>query len=100
MRELAHIVERAIVLTRGDEIDLEHLPIDVAGAVPPPPSKQAGLRPLTEAAKEFERAYLLQALTLTHGRRAGAAELLGISRKNLWEKLRMHGIGGGPTPES
>jgi DNA-binding NtrC family response regulator len=100
VRELAHIVERAIVLARGDEIDLEHLPTDVTGTSSLPPKKQAGLRPLTEAAKEFERAYLLHALSLTRGRRAGAAELLGISRKNLWEKLRMHGIGGGPAPES
>jgi two-component system, NtrC family, response regulator AtoC len=99
VRELAHIVERAIVLARGDEIDLEHLPADVSDAALLPPS-QVGLRPLTEAAKAFERAYLLHALSLTRGRRAGAAELLGISRKNLWEKLRMHGIGSGPAPES
>jgi len=88
------------VLARGDEIDLEHLPTDVTGALPLPLREQVGLRPLTEAAREFERAYLLRALSLTHGRRAGAAELLGISRKNLWEKLRMHGIGAGPAPES
>jgi DNA-binding NtrC family response regulator len=100
VRELAHIIERAIVLARGDEIDLEHLPTDVTGGLPLPLREQVGLRPLTEAARDFERAYLLRALSLTHGRRAGAAELLGISRKNLWEKLRMHGIGAGPAPES
>jgi len=27
-----------------------------------------------------------------------AAEILGISRKNLWEKLKSHGIGGDTSP--
>ena len=36
--------------------------------------------------------YLLRALTQASGKKMKAAEILGISRKNLWEKLRMHGI--------
>jgi DNA-binding NtrC family response regulator len=48
--------------------------------------------PLSAAMKEFERAYLLYTLDTTHGRKAAAARQLGISRKNLWEKLRAHGI--------
>jgi DNA-binding NtrC family response regulator len=34
----------------------------------------------------------LRALAEAGGRRVRAAEALGISRKNLWEKLRMHGF--------
>ena len=41
---------------------------------------------------EFERQYLVRTLHLAGGKRGRAAELLGISRKNLWEKLRQHGI--------
>lgn len=48
--------------------------------------------PLSAAMKEFERAYLLHTLDSTQGRKAAAAKQLGISRKNLWEKLRAHGI--------
>jgi DNA-binding NtrC family response regulator len=44
------------------------------------------------AVKEFEREYLLRAIAQAAGRRLRAAEMLGISRKSLWEKLRMHGI--------
>ena len=46
----------------------------------------------TESVKEFERAQLLSALAVTGGKRARAAELLGISRKTFWEKLRGHSI--------
>jgi DNA-binding NtrC family response regulator len=93
VRELAHALERALVLSRGVEIDLQHLPEDlVAWERPAPPFLD--FRPLAVAVKEFERGYLLGALELAQGRRGRAAELLGISRKTLWEKLRHHGIGG------
>ena len=42
--------------------------------------------------KEFEHEYLLRALAQSNGKKMKAAEILGISRKNLWEKLRLHGI--------
>jgi DNA-binding NtrC family response regulator len=46
------------------------------------------IRPLQAAVRDFEHAYLLRALRATDGKRARTAELLGISRKTLWEKLR------------
>ena len=97
VRELEHAIQRAVVLCRGREIDISHLPEDIAGiptleatAEPSPPET---LRPLAVAMKEFERAYLERALEESEGKKARAAELLGISRKNLWEKLRAHEIG-------
>jgi DNA-binding NtrC family response regulator len=47
------------------------------------------------ALRAFEREYLLRALESVGGKKAKAAELLGISRKNLWEKLRAHGVHDG-----
>ncbi|MBK8014400.1 MAG: sigma-54-dependent Fis family transcriptional regulator [Deltaproteobacteria bacterium] len=97
VRELKHAIQRAVVLARGDEIDLPHLPDDIAGNIVDlqthgsTPGRE-GFRPLGEALREFEREYLLRALTLAQGRKARAAHLLGISRKNLWEKLRGHSI--------
>ena len=35
---------------------------------------------------------LMRALAQSNGKKMKAAEILGISRKNLWEKLRLHGI--------
>ena len=36
---------------------------------------------------------MIRVLAAFDGKKALAAEALGISRKNLWEKLKMHGIG-------
>jgi DNA-binding NtrC family response regulator len=51
------------------------------------------MAPLRQASQEFERSYLLRVLAESDGHRMKAAQTLGISRKNLWEKLRAHGIG-------
>ena len=53
---------------------------------------RGSLRPLSEATAEFEREYLTRALELTGGKKTRAAEVLGISRKNLWQKLKGHGL--------
>jgi DNA-binding NtrC family response regulator len=50
------------------------------------------LRSLSEAVREFEREYVRRAVQQTKGRRTEAADLLGISRKSLWERLRGYGI--------
>ncbi len=91
VRELAHAIQHAVVLSRGATIDVQHLPEDVLGSTtaPGPP---ADVRPLGLELKRFEREYLLRALSAAGRKRSRAAELLGISRKNLWEKLRAHGI--------
>ncbi len=92
VRELEHSIEHAVVLSRGGEIDLEHLPEDMqAGVIADEPSGEP-LRPLSAALKAFERQYLLRALAAAKGQRSHTAELLGISRKNLWEKLRAHDL--------
>jgi DNA-binding NtrC family response regulator len=103
VRELKHAIEHAIVLSRGQEIDLEHLPEDIAGSARAPEKVNGHVgpfHPLATATKEFEREYLLRALERTSGKKSEAAALLGISRKNLWEKLRGYGINnGGPVEE-
>ena len=96
VRELEHAIQRAVVLSRGKEIDLDHLPEDIRGPMEATSDRSdaehAPLRPLSTAIKEFEHQYLMRALSAAHGKKAKAAELLGISRKNLWEKLRSHEI--------
>ena len=92
VREFAHAIERAVVLAHGSEIDLEHLPLDISGAAAASSPTDAHLKTLGVASKEFEKQYVLRALRLANGAKSHAAELLGISRKNLSEKLKLHGI--------
>jgi two-component system response regulator AtoC len=93
VRQLGHAIEHAMVLAAGNDIDVQHLPRDIAHIEVGRGVATLVPRPLGTAMKEFEREYLQRALTQADGKRTLAAEILGISRKNLWEKLRMHGMG-------
>ncbi|HEX3902146.1 MAG TPA: sigma-54 dependent transcriptional regulator [Polyangia bacterium] len=93
VRELMHAIEHAVLLSRGGTIELEHLPVSVRGHRPPEMATLGTqMAPLSVALKEFEREYLIRVVSQFGGKRIQAAESLGISRKNLWEKLRTHGI--------
>ncbi len=91
IRELAHAMEHAAILSRGKTIEMEHLPDDIV-AVAKSASPNETVTPLAAVMKKAEREHLLKALAVAGGRKARAAELLGISRKNLWEKLRAHDL--------
>jgi DNA-binding NtrC family response regulator len=98
VRELAHAIEHAVVMAGGGEITLDHLPAPIAEEAPlegpatitTDALTGAKLVPLGQAMREFEKTHLLKVLNATGGKRVRAAEILGISRKNLWEKLRSH----------
>ena len=92
VRQLEHAIQHAVVLAGGSDIDLQHLPREIARAGESLRPGTPVPRPLGTAMKEFEREYLQRALAQAEGKRTLAAEILGISRKNLWEKLRMHGF--------
>ena len=93
VRELENAVQRAIALCGSDGVlasdDL--LPADPRwrGAAQVPQA----IRPLRDVLREHEREHLAHALEWTGGHRQQTAELLGISRKVLWEKLKDHGLG-------
>jgi len=85
VRELQHCLERASVLSLAPLLNAESL----FGADGPIPAEGDALRqPLSDHLQECERAYIRRALTECGGRIADTAALLGISRKNLWEKMR------------
>jgi len=92
VRELAHAVERAVVLARGGEIDVEHLPDDIVG-MPLSEDAQPAFEPLSVAAKHFERQHVIRALAQCLDDHEKAAGLLGVSVKTLRQKIERHGIG-------
>ncbi len=92
VRELKHIIEHALVLSGSEQIDLAHLPEELRGE-PFQPS-QGGLLPLADAVADFEREYLLRALRRCKWHKAKTAQLMGVSRKTLWQKLKTYNIEG------
>ena len=93
VRELENAVQRAIALAgQRSELALEDLlPMDSRWKDAVEVSDD--VRPLRAVVREAERQHLVRALEATGGHRSQAADLLGISRKVLWEKLRDHGLG-------
>jgi DNA-binding NtrC family response regulator len=94
VRELENSVERAIAMT-GDATYLkrEYLlrpPADLRKAY----AHVKEVCTLEEARREAEIDAIHRALKATKGHKAKAAELLGISRKNLWEKMREYEVEG------
>jgi len=91
IRELENMLERAIALIKGKIIQAEDLPEEVCGQ---PSSIQdvykriRGSKPLASATKLFEKEYIQTILEKTKGKKGQAAEILGISRKTLWEKIK------------
>ena len=103
VRELSHAVEHALVLSGGKEIDVRYLPstiTDVAVGGGGDLATPAPIRPLHAVLHEFELQYLRRALRAADGKRARTAEMLGISRKTLWEKLRNGGAQAEPDFEA
>jgi DNA-binding NtrC family response regulator len=101
VRELDHAIEHGVVLGGLGEITLEHLPTIIAEAAlrgrgaatssePARDEPETFVMPLVAAARQFEESHLRRAIAATGGKRVRAAELLGISRKSLWEKMRIY----------
>ena len=88
VRELEHAIRHALVLSNGGPIAIDHLPRQI-GQIPVASSDTPhSPLPLHQAVRIFEHEYISKVLRQTDGKKAQAAELLGISRKNLWEKLK------------
>lgn len=88
VRELRNILERASVLSQDAIITKDLLPMDLRA------NKNVITDTLNLASviASVERETIQKALDQTGGRKAEAAQLLGISRKNLWEKIKIHNM--------
>ena len=93
VRELENVVERGVVLARGEEIDIDLLPSDMSRrvALPDAPPLPEGVR-FYDAVLRFERQLIEGALRRTGGVQKHAAELLGLKPTTLNEKIKRLGI--------
>ncbi len=96
VRQLENVIERAMVMSCGDVLELEDFPEEVTrpkspGAVYGLPEK---LYSIKEATRWLEKELIIKALKKTGGNRTKAAKLLDISHPALLYKMRDYGIGG------
>ncbi|MBL8753655.1 MAG: sigma-54-dependent Fis family transcriptional regulator [Planctomycetes bacterium] len=101
VRQLENVVERAVVLSQGELLDVADLPLlaqkpgqpAAVGLPGPHTTAPDGVpRPLREALMESEAAIIAQALQHCGGNRERAAKVLGINRSTLFAKLKKLGI--------
>lgn len=107
VRELENILERALTLSDGQQIDTSHLQLPdssqnasdgghtLAGDLPARP----GNMPLEEFLQEVERAELLRALDATHWNRTAAAKKLGMTFRSLRYRLQKLSLDQGGDEE-
>jgi len=105
VRELRNVIDRAVVITRGDRITLEDLPERVRAAAPatsdaPPPTTSLPpddpLLDYKERVRQRMQAYetdlILEALERHQGNQTEAAKALGMPVRTLAHKIQQYGI--------
>jgi DNA-binding NtrC family response regulator len=81
VRELENVMQRLVIMTDGDIIEVSDLPYLMRFSV----LRKIGF---TRSLTEVEREYINNVLASVGGNRTRAAEILGIDRKTLREKLK------------
>ena len=89
VRELHNALERAVILCDGELITAEHLPLQVSSVVAP--RRPARL-------SDIERRAIEQVLSESDGNKSKAARRLGITRTQLYGRLRKHRLDTAPPP--
>ena len=86
VRELLHAIERAVILSKSEEIQPEDLPPEVLGAAPSPAASSGA------SLETMERQHIVATLRQVGGHRGKAAALLAIDPKTLYRKILAYGI--------
>jgi DNA-binding NtrC family response regulator len=84
VRELANVIERAVVVGRPPAIRREDLPFGLEALEGPPPGNTLA---------DVERAHVERVLTMTDWNVMRSAQMLGIDRATLYNKIKRYGIG-------
>jgi DNA-binding NtrC family response regulator len=85
LRELENVIERAIVLAKGNVIGLSNIPKDIRKDT----AKNIKLRNNVKPLKELELETIMQAIEACNGNKSRAARALGITRNVLYNRLKL-----------
>lgn len=98
IRELQNVINRAVLLTRSEWIEMDALPDEIKLSDAHPLSESRienstnGTRDLKEATEVTEKQLITNALIKTNYNKSQAAKLLNIDRKTLYNKLKLYQI--------
>lgn len=87
VRELKNLLERLVVLTQGNTIEIKNLPESMkefSGSV------SSDANSWKEAKEQFEEQFIKRALKRNHGNISNTASELGLARKSLYEKIKKY----------
>lgn len=92
VRELQNVIERAVLLAKGNKIEPVDLPFD-NGSLPEGSPPGAGWEvPANMTLEDIEKQVIMKTLQRTGGNKQAAANLLGIYRPRLYSKIRKYEI--------
>ncbi|KHK02461.1 sigma-54-dependent transcriptional regulator [Desulfovibrio sp. TomC] len=91
IRELENIVQRTVIMAKGDVIEAGDLPQDLSGDAPSLVKHEA---PPLVTLEELERRHIQAVMAACDGNKTRAAEILGIDRVSLWRKVKRLGLDG------
>ena len=91
VRELQNVIERAVLLAKGNRIEPVDLPFD-NGSLPEGPAGTGWEVPANLTLEDIERLVIEKTLQRTNGNKQAAANLLGIYRPRLYSKIRKYNI--------
>jgi transcriptional regulator with GAF, ATPase, and Fis domain len=94
VRELQNTVERAAVLSQGQEIVVNHLPESITQLFQNAFIENENEKALSidDKLKEIEKGMIIDALKKTNGIQIRAAELMGINQRSLWHRIKKYQI--------
>lgn len=89
VRELKGVVEHGVLMAKGDTLERADMPDYVLDS---PSVAWGGSGHKRPSLAEVERSYIERVLKDVGGNQTRAAEILGISRKSLWQRRKRYGI--------
>jgi two-component system response regulator HydG len=94
IRELQNAIERGLITCEGTLVTAGHLDIHTLseGTAPPPHAEPVRPAAGSGALQELERKAIIDALQRAHGHKSRAAALLGVTRFQLYNRLKRHHI--------
>lgn len=96
IRELENCIARSVIMAKGDEIQKNDLPEKIKGSTALPKENYNGfIRGIPDQGiklKEIERELIIKTIEKAGGNKSKTAQMLGVSRKALYEKIERYSI--------